>query len=97
MTKNSEETRIAVMQTEISYIKKTSDTIVDKLDKAILENSQRADRLQQEIDNRIAGVHTRLDTKADKVELERINGIISKLAWFVVLAVFGAIISQVII
>jgi hypothetical protein len=98
---SSEETKLAVMQEQVNYIKKTVDDIVSKLDTATANHQLQMDRLQTEIDRRFEGVHKRMDDetkkledkKADKTEVEKINGVISRLAWFIILAVLGAILT----
>ena len=92
---STDETKIAIMQNEISYIKEKSDEVVSKLDKAIYENSSRADRLQAEIDTRFIGAYAQMEKKADKTEVDKINASISRIAWIVILAVIGAILSTI--
>jgi len=94
---STDETKIAVMQKEISYIKEKSDEVVSKLDKAIFENSARADRLQEEIDTRFTGVYIQMEKKADKTEVDKINTNLSRVVWVIILAFLGALIRLTII
>lgn len=91
----SEETKVAVMQKEISYISKQVDTIVSKLDEATKSHQMQIERLQVEIDKRFDGVHARIDIKADQTEVDKINSTIERLAWFIILAVLGAILTVI--
>jgi len=93
---SSEETKVAVMQEQITYISKQVDTILSRLDENVKTHEKRMDRFQTEIDTRFTGVHTRIDTKADKEDLEKINSIISRINWFIILAVLGALLGLVI-
>jgi len=92
---STDETKIAIMQNEISYIKEKSDEVVSKLDKAIFEGSSRTDRLQVEIDTRFTGVYSQIEKKADKIEVDKINDILSRIVWVVVLAFLGALLSLI--
>ena len=94
---STDETKIAVMQKEISYIKEKSDEVVSKLDKAIFENSERADRLQKEIDTRFTGVYLQMEKKADQTEVDKINTNLSRVVWVIILAFLASLLSLIII
>lgn len=93
---SNEETKIALMQQEISYIKEKVDAIVDELKANNQLQQEKMFMFQEQMDKRFIGVHERLDTKADKVDLEKINTVISRIAWAIVLSVLGAILALVI-
>jgi len=92
---STDETKIAVMQKEISYIKEKSDEVVSKLDKAIFEGSARTDRLQTEIDTRFSGVYLQMEKKADRAEVDKINANLSRVVWVIIFAFLGALVSLV--
>lgn len=93
---SSEETKVAVMQEQIIYIKNQVDTILTKLEEAAKSHQLQVQRMQTEMDKRFEGVHNRLELKANQLEVDKINSTISRLAWFVILAVLGALVGLVI-
>lgn len=93
---SSEETKVAVMQEQIVYIKKQVDTILATLEKNVQAHQEQIARMQVEMDKRFEGVHNRIDTKADKTEVEKINSVLSRINWIIITTVLGAILALVI-
>jgi len=93
---SSEETKIAVMQQEISYIKSRVDDIAETLRENVTLHQERLVMFQEQMDKRFEGVHVRIDAKADKTELEKINSILARLNWIVITAVLGALLALVV-
>jgi hypothetical protein len=52
---------------------------------------------QEQMDKRFTGVHERIDTKADKTEVDKINAVLSRLNWIIITAVLGAILGLIFI
>lgn len=82
MTNSQEQKDIALIYQDIKYIKQDMAEIKAAL-KLVLEHyvtreeiEDKHDRIQTEIDKRMEGVHKRLDTKADKEDLKRIENIV---------------------
>jgi len=93
---STEETKVAVMQKEISYISKQVDTILLKLEENVRLHEAQMNRLQTEMDKRFDGVHTRIDTKADQAEVDKINSVLSRINWIIITAVLGALLALII-
>ena len=110
---STEETKVALMQQQIEYIKQQVDVLIAKLDVLAQDNSERVQRLQDEIDTRVHGVNERVSKKASTTELQKLEILISKKAdskdveeikstiarvnWTIIIAVMGALLSLVII
>lgn len=92
----NEETKVAVMQEQIVYIKKQVDNILVTLQENVKSHEQRFERLQQEMDKRFEGVHQRIDQKTDKVEHQRLSDILARVNWIVIVSVIGAILTLVV-
>jgi len=98
---SSEETKIAVMQQEITYIKERVDDIADTLKENIVFHQQQIKMMQDQVDKRFEGVYERYkeldEKKADKVEVDKINAVLSRINWIIITAVLGAILGLIII
>jgi len=97
---SSEETKIAVMQQEITYIKERVDDIAETLKENVDFHREQLRMMQDQMDKRIAGVYDRYkeldDKKADKTEVDKINSVLSRLNWIIIIAVLGALLALVI-
>jgi len=97
---SSEETKIAVMQQEITYIKERVDDIATTLKENIAFHQERMSLMQEQMDKRFDGVYERYkeldDKKADKTEVDKINSVLSRLNWIIITAVLGALLALVV-
>jgi hypothetical protein len=92
---------IALIRQEIGYIKEDTTEIKASL-KIMLENyitrkdvESKFERMQDELDGRIKGVHDRLDKKLDIEDFEPYKSALNRINWIIITTVLSALLYLV--